>query len=221
MATETFQIDNSYSTIVSLLPFELTENKPGVNPTEFVIRSRHKDYGFGLTTIPNDAFYLVNPDPLADAKDVRNIKVLIPSIELSQSIIADYINALLGVELPDIVPGLFAIKGNHSDHRFVKTNFSKEITFYTNAQNKWFIRLVEMADDVWSKSKSPVTISDIQREACKLLGYERDWINPLPSELQEKCPICKSAINPGALKCIACGFILNKLEYDKLVAAVK
>lgn len=213
-------MDTTYSTICSMLPYELVESKPGLNPNEFTIKKAEKGK-FTLTIIPNNVFYLINPDPLSDAKDVRNIKVPVPSIEVAQSIIQDYINSLLAVQPPNAVPGLFAVAGDWKDYKEFALKHINEITFYRMAQTTWFQNLVAIADDFWSKTHSPASIGDIQRDACRELGYVRDWLNPTPSELQEKCPVCKNTVNTGALKCVSCGHIINKAEYDKLMLTTK
>jgi len=213
-------VDQTFATVVSLLPFELVETKPGLNPNEYIIPAA-PERGVACAVIPNDVFYLINPDPLSDAKEVRNIKVPVPAIELAQAIITDYVGSLIGVEVPVKVPGLFAIKGDYRDPKVVSMSFAKQVEAYRNAQIGWFQNLVAIADDTWAKTKSPLGISDMQRSACQWLGFRRDWMNPIPSELLDQCPICKSNINPGALKCIACGHVINKAEYDKVMATAK
>ena len=127
-------MDNTFATICSLLPFQLVESKPGLHPNEFII-DKAPDNSFSLTIIPNNVFHLVNPDPLSDAKDVRNIKVPVSAMALAQSIINDYINALLGASPPDVIPGLFAVNGDYSDKKEFATKFMKEMIIYRNAQN--------------------------------------------------------------------------------------
>jgi len=213
-------LDSTYSTIVSLLPFTLCELKPGLNPNEYIINPA-RGMTPGLTIIPNDVYYLVNPDPLADAKDVRQIKVPVPSIELAQAIITDYISALLGATPPDAQPGLIACKGDFTDPKELSKVFMKELMVARVAQNRWFQNLVDIADDLWAKTRSPISISDLQREAANQLGLKRDWLSPLAPELQVKCPFCQNPINPGAIKCVTCHEILDRKEYDKLMAVAK
>jgi hypothetical protein len=214
------KMDTTFATIISLLPFDLVELKPGLNPNEYTINKAVGDK-FGLTIIPNDIYYLINPDPLADAKNTRNIKVPVPAIELARGIINDYISALLAVNPPEAIPGLIAVRGDYTDRKEIVSKFMKEISIARTAQNKWFENLVFIADDLWSKTKSPISISDLQRSAAKWLGITRDWVSPIPQELIEKCPICKNAINPGALKCVVCNTVLNKKAYEEALAAIK
>jgi hypothetical protein len=208
-------VDNSFATVCSLLPYQLTELKPGVQPGQYVIPKAES--GLSLTIIPNNIYYQINPDPLADSKQVRLIKVPIPAMECARSIINDYVSSLLAVEPPDKVPGLFAVAGDWSDKKEFSLKHMKELVFYKNTQNNWFTALVNIADDFWSKTHSPASISDLQREACKILGFRRDWLNPVPFEQAEKCPFCQNAVITGAIKCVTCGEILDKKKYNELV----
>lgn len=209
-------MDTTFSTICSLLPYDLVESKPGLNPNEYTIKKAPKG-GFSLTIISNDVYYLINPDLLSDAKEVRQIKVPVPSIELAQSIIMDYSVAVLGIAPPDAAPGLFALKGDWTDKKDFQLKHNALIGFHTKTQTKWFENLVAIADDTWAKTRSPISISELQRTACEILGFKRDWLNPIASELLDKCPVCMNTVLPGALKCVACGYVINKIELDKLL----
>lgn len=209
-------MDTTFATVCSLLPYDLVESKPGIYPNEYTIHKAPKG-GFALTIIPNDAYYLINPDLLSDAKEVRQIKVPVNSLELAQSIIMDYSVAVLGIAPPDSAPGLFALRGDWTDKKDFQIKHGALIGFHTKTQNKWFENLVAIADDIWAKTKSPLSISDLQRSACDILGLKREWLNAAPYEELEKCPVCKGIINPGALKCVHCGHIINKVELDKLL----
>jgi hypothetical protein len=200
-----------------MLPYSLDETKVGLYPATFHIEKAEPS-SFTLNLIPNNVYYLVDPDPLADAKQRHYIKVPVAAIECARSVVNDYISSLISVNIPDRVPGLFAVSGDWTDKKEFALKHVKEINHYRTAQIGWFENLVKDADDMWSKTHSPVTISDMQKNAAKQLGYERDWINPVPSELQEKCPICRNPLNPGALKCVACGFITNQAAFDKVMA---
>jgi hypothetical protein len=213
-------MDNTYATIISLLPYSLTELKSGLNPNEYIINKAEGDK-FGLTIIPNNVHYLINPDLLSDAKEVRQIKVPVPAIEVAQSIISDYISALLAVDPPEAAPGLIAVRGDYTDRKEVNKTFFAELMQARSCQNRWFQNLVDIADDTWSKTRSPLGISSLERFAGKSLELKRDWINPTADELLTKCPVCQSSVNPGALKCIACNHILNKKAYDEVMAGAK
>lgn len=213
-------MDNTFATVVSMLPYPLIEFKTGLYPNEYRIKAA-KPGDFSLNIIPNDAYHLVDLDPMAEGKSRRVMKVPTPALELANSIVNDYVSALLAVELPDTVPGLFAVSGDFKDKDEIKKAFYDKFKFFRDAQNRWFRNLTALADDVWAKTKSPLTISDLQRSAAKALDLKRDWINPPNPEEVNKCPICMNAINEGAVKCVACGFIFDKAKYDKLVGVGK
>jgi hypothetical protein len=213
-------MDNTFATVCSMLPYALLEVKTGLYPNSFPIAKAEPNQ-FTLNIIPNNIYYLVNPDPLAEAKQTHYIKVPVPAIDCARSVVNDYVTSLIAVDLPDRVPGLFAVEGDWKDKKEFQLKHADKLIQYRKYQLNWFENLVRDADDMWAKTHSPVMISDLQRSAAKQLGFQRDWINPTPSELLEKCPICKNPINPGALKCISCQTVLNKVEYDRVLATVK
>src|SRR6266516_6856397 len=106
--------NSSYATIVSIYPRKLVEVKPGLFPSEYVIPAGNVDKP-GLLMINDDIHYLMNPDPLLDGKDVRQIKIPVRAMETAQSIIMDYITALIAFESNHRQPGLFAVKGGYDD----------------------------------------------------------------------------------------------------------
>jgi hypothetical protein len=213
-------LDNTFATVISMLPYPLIETKTGLYPNSFPI-AKAEPNNFTLNIIPNNIYYLINPDPLADAKQTHYIKVPVPAIDCARSIVNDYVSSLIAVDMPERVPGLFAVVGDWSDKKEFQIKHAADLLFYRKAQIGWFENLVRDADDAWSKTHSPVMISDLQKAAAKQLGFARDWINPTPSEMLQKCPICQNPINPGALKCIACQTVLNKAEYERVLATVK
>ena len=210
------EIDNTFATVVSLLPYSLTEYKPGLNPVEYHIREADED--FSLNIITNKAFYNVNPDPLADEKSVRYIQVPVPAIELAQAIIQDYVNSLLAIDPPDAVPGLFAARGNYSDKKDVRVRFAIELKEFRSAQLRWFKNLVDIADDTCSKMRSPIAISDLQRKAATALELKRDWLFMPVDEQINKCPFCQNIVNVGAIRCQHCHEILDQKRYNELVS---
>jgi hypothetical protein len=207
--------DNTFATVCSMLPYSLDETKSGLYPNTFHLEKAEPN-SFTLNIIPNNIYYLVDPDPLADAKSRHFIKVPVPAIDCACSVVNDYVSSLIAVDIPERVPGLFAVVGDWIDKKEFALKYPKELNRYRTAQIGWFENLVRDADDMWSKTHSPVTISDLQKNAAKHLNFERDWINPTPSELLEKCPFCRNPIGVGAIKCITCHEILDRKKYAEL-----
>src|SRR6266487_5258452 len=195
--------NSAYATIVSIYPRKLVETKPGLFPSEFVIPPGTLNQP-GLLMITDDVHYLMNPDPLSDGKDVRQIKIPVRAMEAAQSIIMDYITALIAFESNHRQPGLFAIKGGYDDPLLIKTKFSKELTMYDEMQKRWFQALVIMADEIYAQTHSPAGISDMQRHALKELNLERDWLITTQNAAMPRCPFCMNLVQHGAIVCQHC-----------------
>jgi len=69
-------------------------------------------------------------------------------------------------------------------------------------------RLVDAADLEWERTKNPMFITDLERRAARLLGFEKPWLydaKPLAD-----CPVCAEKIKPGVAVCKSCGAILDR-----------
>jgi hypothetical protein len=120
---------------------------------------------------------------------------------------------------------MMVVPGEYTDVKVVNEKFRGQLSVIRAQQNAWFKNLVDIADDTWSKIRSPLGIFDLQRTAARSLNLNREWLVELPPDTPpiapQLCPVCKSQVNPGALKCMHCGHVINKVEYDKLVGATK
>lgn len=207
------EIDLSHATVISIFPKEIKEPKPGLFPAEFIIPLGTVEKP-GYLIIDDNTFYQVDPDPLSEAKEKAYIKVPVKALEVAQSIINDYVNSLIEVELGEAVPGIFAVKGDYRDSEYIKAKFKHEIAEYSRAQRRWFTNLAKSADEIWAKTRSTAGISDLQRIAAEAIGWGKEWLISLDEP--SKCPYCKNNIIEGALKCTTCGEILNVEQYNKL-----
>src|SRR6266496_1776829 len=194
--------DGSLATIISIFPRKLVEHKPGIQPSEYVIPAGNPERP-GLLIINDNVFYLMNPDPLSDGKDVPSIRVPVRAMEMAQSIIMDYVNALISVETGKR-PGLFCVKGGYDDPILIKTRFSRELKLYNDYQMEWFKSLVLMGDEIWKGSRSLAGISDLQREACRSLRLDREWLVTTQNAELIKCRFCTSLVSNDAIVCPAC-----------------
>lgn len=206
------ELDLSFATIISIYPRDIKEAKPGLFPSEYIIPAGSIEKP-GLCIVSNDVHHLVDPNPLDESKEAKYIKVNVKAIEAAQSIINDWIVSLIEVE-HDAMPGLFAVRGDYYENKVIVEKFSREIKVHAEAQYAWFANLVRSGDDIWAKSRSTQGISDIQRLAAQTLNLKREWLVNLTEP--NKCPFCASNINVGAIKCITCGEVLNKVAYDHL-----
>lgn len=195
------------STLVSVVPFGISEFKPGIYPGFFELPPSI-NYEPQILVI-GDSVYHVEIDV------GRIITVKCPSDDIARSVVYDYVTANLAYSAEDNSgPGLFWVSGAQN-HATIKSNFSKQLQDAKNSQIRWFNKLITMADDDWEKSRQHKFISDMQRFAAKSLGLNRPWVvvPPPPAVLTTKCPACQSLISPDAVICPSCRCIINMDKY--------
>jgi hypothetical protein len=192
------------TTIVSLLPYQLHESKPTLYPSEYVIPA----VGLGeeiQTLVIDDADSLVYLD-----SERGSLRVKTSSEEIAQSIIQDYTRSVLAYG-DNCRPGLFYLSGDWNSTEILKAQ-PEELIKAKEFQHNWLVALVRIADDDWSKFHQHKMISDIQRLAAKTLNLNRDWITVVPDEAQ-LCPMCRTRVDPLAVLCMNCKFVLNEEKY--------
>lgn len=85
----------------------------------------------------------------------------------------------------------------------------KELNDAASARTAFFLKLVQDADTEYARNPNkPELISDRQRRAGKSLGLKKPWLVVL--EVPTVCPACAEQVQPQAVKCRFCGFIINK-----------
>lgn len=193
-------------TLVSLLPFGFYNKVPGLYPGEFRIPAAGKD-DFELLIIDAAVHYVY-----IDATR-GSIPIRINSEELATSLVNDYKQSCLAMN-ENSYPGLFWLPGELKKSAIVK-DFASEIESAIKHQRSWFVSLVRMADDDWEKSHQHKFISDLQRYACKDLGYERQWVVEIP-KAKLLCEACGSIVTGNAIICPTCKHIIDADKYAKL-----
>lgn len=198
------------STIVSYLPYELCDPKPGLIPPYIIIPAA-PERDFVVVAIP-DCINHVYLD-----EDRGSLTRVIPGEQVAGAIAYDHINASYGTS--DVgFPGIKAIPGRHTKEELLKM-FSVELKGLENAQRNWFQNLVRLADDIWSdptargKTRS---ITETQRHAAKFLGLNKEWVTDAPKD-NNQCPACRTFIPVDALICANCKTIVKPVEYKKFV----
>ena len=197
-------------TVVSLVPYQVTDTKPGINPYEYVVPPSN-----GI--IPSLLIIRDANSPLYRGSDMPNFNMIFPGEEIAKSLVNDYIRAQL-VYTEDSHPALFWVPGEEKDGNIVITKYNKELEKARSAQNNWFKRLIELADDEWSKNHQHKTITDIQRFACRSLGQtdSKEWYTSPDPVQMIKCPACMSMIESAAVVCKNCKHVVNKEQAKKL-----
>ena len=203
-------------TLVSIVPFPIVEEKPGMIPNHFEVKASLD--GEPQCTIVGDALHFVYING-----DRGSFRVTSPSHVIAKSIVDDYLSAQLAAG-PDAHPGFFWVPGElgPTEIKRYKTEELQEQQVY---QRNWFMELIKMADDNWERSRSHHTISDTQRFAVKTLNPEnkknRPWVFQL-SMLDETpvttmlCPACGSDIPANVVICKYCQNILDPVRYAQM-----
>lgn len=201
-------------TIVSLVPFELKEFKPGLFPAQYVIPAAKAD-DFEILVV-DDAIHYVYVD-----MDRGNIKLKASANEIAKAVVDDFVRGCLAVD-EDAIPGLFWIEGA-KDKKRITIEHVMELGAARRRQINWFKRLTEMADDDWERTRQHKAISDLQRYAAKYLKLQRPWLIDLTANMASSavCPSCQMTIHPEVVVCPHCRLILRPEQYKKLSFAVQ
>lgn len=206
----------SEATLISVVPFPIAEFKPGIYPGFFEIPACNR--GVPEILVIRDSVYHVEID------ENRTITVKCPAEDIAKSVVNDYITSNLEYNTEDdSAPGFF-FKPGRLDLGLVLAKFEKDLIYHKDRQNRWFQRLVKLADDDWEKTRQHRAISDIQRYAAKSLNLIRPWIiTPVPVSNEQliKCGACQSSIDSKAVICPHCKCILNMEQYKKFQFAVE
>lgn len=181
-------------TVVSFVPFELLEKKPGLVPPAFLIEASD-------TKIPSvlhvgNSLHYVYLDATRGSLPVEG-----PSNKIARSIVDDYISSQLGVTEVSR-PALFWVPGMYTPGEILQ-RFSAECKEAQALQMNWFEACCRIADDDFAKHKQHNVVSSSQRKMATYLGWDpkqHDWMMP------------KSVSDARSPKCFACYSVLNNPE---------
>jgi len=204
-------------TVISIVPFDILESKPGLIPTDYPIPACPDDDVVCVTI--DQAIHYVYID-----KDRGSMRVLDPSYEVARSIIEDYCNAQLEAGV-GCHPGIMWKLGEWTPEQ-VKVHFAEELAELRRIQNNWFMAIVKLGDDDWEKTRQHHAISDTQRIAAKKLdptnSRQRPWIMINPSDVvpgkidMTICAACGSDIPTSVVLCRYCGYVLDPERHKEM-----
>lgn len=206
-------------TVISTLPFVLTERKPGQIPGYYEIEAAVDKNSLGITFL-GDAWF---PELVPFNEKALPRRIDISAEKVANGIVNDYVGASLAVShdiLPNgarRVPGLFWVYGIKNEDEILKTEARKVKQAKLNTM-AWFESLVKLADDTWTKFHQHIFITDLQRSAATYLGFkDREWNVDVFEQISNisSCPSCKTQVVTGAIICYNCKYILDKAEYEK------
>lgn len=198
------------ATVVSLLPLDVKCRKP-VHPGWFSLPAPEAGK-FSQLHIP-EAWKFVY------MHEGRYIRVPVSTLEVAGAICRDYImNSIARTD--EAYPGLFSVPGEHSDEELL-IEYPTEFQQAKEAQDLWFLRLVEIADVDWERTGERRAIADIQKIAARELGFsDREWLITIPGRVNS-CPACKTQVIPGAIICATCRAVLDPEAYSEMQFAIE
>lgn len=198
------------STVVSILPKSISERKATIQPGIFEIKPG---------TFENPSILVLGPSSWWREVDENQplLEIPVSSIQVADSIVRDYSNGLLACNMSDQMPGLFYVPGEWTVEKLKKDHMQLLIKAQ-NAQKKWFIELVRIADILWSRSNgNPLSISDDARLACKELNITgKPWLGDIQAAEMVRCVACGSMRNSNFPICQTCKAIADPELAKKL-----
>ena len=197
-------------TIVSLYPKLIETRKPGLFPGYFRIEAAPVNEF--STLVVQDCFYWVT---FPTEEERSPIKQIVPANSVAESIINDFSRGLPGYSVTsNSMPGFFIIPMEMKPE-VISVKYKTELEQAKNRQTNWFKRLVMEADDTWTRTKQYRLITSLQRDACKALGLDKEWLVVVQQE-NKLCDACRTVVHPEAVICPACHFILNADKFAKM-----
>lgn len=204
-------------TVISLVPLQIMEEKPGLFPPRFIIPESD-------TVIPQvlHVYSATHYVYLDEARGMLQVKD--PSDVVARSIVQDFCTSQLGTT-DEVGPALWWVD-EHIEWEKVLEHQRKVIPERKERQRSWFINLAKIADDDWTRYHKHTVISDFQRKIGNLLNLnpeDHEWMAPLA--LQEgrtqACPYCGTSIIMGAVICGTCHQIIDYKRKAEIEAELK
>jgi hypothetical protein len=198
------------STIVSIFPKFIVERKHTIQPGIFEIRPG---------TYEEPSLLVVGPSSWWKEIDENQPLLEIPhsSIQIADSVVKDYCNGLLAVDMAENMPGLFFIPGEIS-LEILRKDHQKELDTARAKQRNWYTALVRMADALWSRSMgNPLTISDEMKMAARDLNLiNKEWLKDSQTMDLVRCVACGHLKNPQYPVCSNCKAISDPAKAKTL-----
>lgn len=203
------------STIISIVPFQINEFKPGLIPGQFDLEACLDSAKPVVKTIAESIYYVwIDPER-------GNLRVTSPSYQIAKSVCDDYNSAQIAATIA-CHPGLFWLLGRWTSEQIVQQH-PDLLAMMTAVQMRWFMELCRLADDDWEKTRQHFCISDTQRYAAKAIdptnSRQRPWVmvNPLDNKVESQpiqtCGACGSDVPVSAVICRYCSCVLDAEKY--------
>lgn len=195
------------ATFVSTMPRPIMEHMPHIRPTRYQLAAaKERDFEILLIEDGIDSVYKgegehINRIELGEAI-AENLRQMICNSQIS-----------LG---EDACPGVFWILGDVGKKEIIEKH-SDKLQKARFQQLNWFRNLCREADDVWAKFHQHRGISDLMRDAGRIIGLKnREWMASAQDLEFSTCPACGSNLpSPEVTKCATCLTIIKPEEHAK------
>jgi hypothetical protein len=197
------------ATVVSIVPCDLKLDIMGIHPGNFFIPKADEDDPKVLHI--GNSWHMIYL-----GADRDSLKVTDLSYDIARSIVEDFKRSVICVE-PGCEPGLFWVPRMVSEND-VKLHLFNELQDASVMQTAWYLKLIKMADDDWTKSGHlHRSISDLQRWIAKKLQMEKEWLYvPKNDPSLNKCPACRNVVDKESIICGHCKLILQPDKYKEM-----
>jgi hypothetical protein len=201
------------STVVSIMPIRLEEDKPLVPSHYYIPPCLDTDNDVECLMIRRGSFRVY--------VDENRPALIIPepSDVIAGAICRDFKVSITHFEPAIAEPGLFWVRGGYEKSEILTDKTVRnDLNHARELQKEWFKRLVKAADDDWATYKMRKTISDLQRLACKCLALERDWdidLEVARSVRMIPCKFCRAEIHPESIICMHCRGVLDMVKFKR------
>lgn len=197
------------TTIVSIYPREIIEEKITIDPWKFKIPAGTVDKP-GILVVGTSSYWA------KQSNDMPAIEVPISSVKIAESIIEDYSKGMAECDMVDARPGLFFVPGTLTAFE-IKAQYKEALEAADIKQKNWFMRLVKVADALWSRSgQNPLALSNDMRIAAEGLNLkDKPWLRDYQTAELVPCFACGSLKNPLFPVCATCRAIDPKHEMSK------
>lgn len=197
-------IPNEYdkATIISVYPREIKDKKETIFPGSFEIPAG-KPESPSITIVGPSSWFRDMGDEMPAIEIPNN------AVQVANSIITDYCASMIESDR-NAGPGLFFIPGPWT-LKEIQTKYSEALAGAIKKQDRWFRRLVDVADRGWAETNgSPRSISDLSKMAAELIGAkDKDWMRSTIQAEMIKCIMCGNLRNPGFPICGSCNRIVD------------
>lgn len=203
-------------TIVSVYHRQIVAIKPTVMPGRFIVPAA-EDNDFALLVVGTSSWWK-NVD-----EESPLLEIPCNSKQVADSIVNDYINALLGVG-GEARPGIFVCFGDHDKKSILSyvdkisgKAFSVLLGEARQKQKKYYEQLIHISDTLWARTNgNPLTISDEARMACQKLNIKKPWLNDFNAPQQSNCKACGHLVNANYPICPNCKSVIDEVKAKEL-----